>query len=58
MAKAATKKTSKRQKESLHQGRHSQLGKAIVEALEDIKKGDVKVIRKDSLKQDLRKLME
>ena len=60
--KIAIMKSSKISKKSEQQhssnARHSQLGKAIIEGLKEILRGNVSVIRKENLKADISKLIE
>ena len=59
MAKTTVKKSTRTiQKAVPPKGKHSQLGKAIMEALDDIKKGNVAVVRKENVKRELHKFFE
>lgn len=60
MARTETKKleTSRKARTKDKSPKYSQLGKAILEALNDIKNGNLSVVRKEDLKRGLRKFFE
>lgn len=56
--KTKTPKKVRRQEETPGKPKHSQLGKAIIEGLQDIKDGNIVVIEKDNFEKDVHKLLE